>query len=703
MPRLPISLRSQLTLLAAALLILTWSLALYEIDRSKRAILHEANLRTIAQAQVFAEFARSNIKRINDLLLDLRTSWADGRTKFAAQIHRRHDVLADIAFQVAVIDETGRVAFSTLPNDNARIDLLTKQYLRAHATLPHADRLFISKPVKAAVSGKWTIHFTRPVLRNGVFAGIVVAFVDPQLFSSFSSQLYTGYKGIIAVAQPPGSLMARYPTVEAMYGQPMPESILRRMSHPVSGNLLVVTPVDGIERIYGYYRLPDYGLDFFVAEPVDQVLVPFQHYRTKVIGAALAISLLVILFSLQMGSSLSKEQKLSRELKSAKEQADEASRDKGRFLATMSHEIRTPMNGIIGMVQLSASDPDLNSRQRDNMKVIADSAGSLLTIMNDILDFSKIEAGKIRIEAADFSLHALMHELRRLYMPLASHKKLEFVHEVDPTVPQWVCGDQNRVRQILNNFLSNAFKFTGSGRITLNVDTCSSDLSHSRVRITVTDTGIGIVRDYQSQIFTPFTQADSSTTRSYNGTGLGLSISKHLAELMGGTVGMISEPGQGSAFWVELPMSAAPVPASTMQAPAVVVDSPPPRALRILVADDHPMNQMVLRELLRQIGYDDVQVVANGAEAVDAVDRDDFDLVLMDCQMPVLDGLDATRLIRAKGAAMPVIAMTAYATDENRANCLAAGMNDFLTKPLLIDALRGAIERVPPFQLLDQQ
>lgn len=698
-------LRSQLAGLAVVLLVLVWVTAFYEINRSKQSALHEAEVRTAAQAHVFAEFALSSIKRINELLIDLRFHWDDNWTQFAAHVQRRQDTLSDIAFQVAIIDSNGILAFSNLAPANTRIDLSDRKHFRIHADMPSADQLFISEPIKGKVSGKWSIQFSRPVFRGGIFDGVLVASVDPKLFSDFSSQLYTDGKGMLAVVRQSGQVMARHPAVEAVYGQPAPESILRAASAEVSGNVRGLAPIDGIPRIYGYYKLPDYGLSFFVGESMDEVLAPFYGYRTMITGTAVVVSMLVIFFCLQLNRSLGQQQAIRIELQAAKEQAETASQAKSRFLATMSHEIRTPMNGVIGMAQLSASDPTLSPRQRDNMEILVRSADSLLAIIDDILDFSKIEAGKLRIEAIDFSLFELMTELTRLYAPLASQKQIELLHRMSPAVPACVSGDPTRLRQILNNFLSNAFKFTPAGRITLNVENIDSRSTDSgslcsRVRFTVADTGIGIAADFRSQIFMPFTQADSSTTRGYGGTGLGLSISRQLAELMGGSVGVTSELGKGSAFWVEIPFSsshiATPAPHTVVTEPAAVVDR---RAWRILVVDDHHLNQLVSRQLLRQVGYEDVFVVENGAEAIEAVDRERFDFVLMDCQMPVMDGIEATKILRAKGFTMPIIAMTAHATQENRDDCFAAGMNDFLSKPLLIGTLRTAIENAAAAQL----
>jgi signal transduction histidine kinase/CheY-like chemotaxis protein/HPt (histidine-containing phosphotransfer) domain-containing protein len=380
------------------------------------------------------------------------------------------------------------------------------------------------------------------------------------------------------------------------------------------------------------------------------------------------------------------QRKADQELHAAKEAAEAANRAKTDFLDNVSHEIRTPLNGVLGLTRLLLAE-DLSQQQRRYVQLADASASSLLELINDLLDLGKIEAGRMELEDAPFRLDELLLQLQELYRLRAAEKGLRFEFDIGPNVPTSVSGDAGRLRQILNNLLSNALKFTQSGEFGLLVGRPIGPLGPDMIRFTVYDTGIGIPYDVQKRLFTRFTQAERSTSRKYGGTGLGLAIVKQLTDQMHGTVLLQSEPGRGASFRCDLPLRAAdePVPSA---APAIVRASGGVRTTRILVAEDNPTNQVVVRGLLAQAGYRDVTVVDDGQQAVDAALAGEFDLVLMDCRMPVLDGYGATMLLRARGFTAPVIALTANAAAGERERCLAHGMNDYLAKP--IDATRLA-------------
>jgi PAS domain S-box-containing protein len=380
-------------------------------------------------------------------------------------------------------------------------------------------------------------------------------------------------------------------------------------------------------------------------------------------------------------------------LAQARDAAEAASRAKSAFLANTSHEIRTPLNGLVGLARL-ARQPGVDPARRERyLQQIDDSAQSLSGVISDILDLSKIEAGKLRLEAIDFDLHALLESIEHGYAALAEARGLTLEMAVYPGVPRRVRGDPARLRQVLSNFLSNALKFTEQGSVRVEV----RPLAGSRLHFEVQDAGPGIDTAVQAKLFAPFTQADVSTTRRFGGTGLGLSICRELAELMGGAVGVISAPGQGSRFWAELPL-----PASTESGPessfAGLPDQPGPLAsLRVLVAEDNPVNMLIVAAFLEQWGVKATQV-GNGAQAVASVNAQadagtPFDLVLMDVQMPVMGGYDATRAIRQRhrAADLPIIALTAAALTSERDEALACGMNDFLTKPIDAQRLHDAL------------
>jgi PAS domain S-box-containing protein len=379
---------------------------------------------------------------------------------------------------------------------------------------------------------------------------------------------------------------------------------------------------------------------------------------------------------------------VERELARARDEAEAANRAKSAFLANTSHEIRTPLNGLVGLARL-ARQPGLDEARRTQyLAQIDDSAQALSGVISDILDLSKVEAGKLRLEQTEFDLHALLESIEHGYAALAATRSLALAMSIDAAVPRRVRGDPVRVRQILSNFLSNALKFTEVGSVRVAV----TRLADGRIAFEVEDTGPGIDEDAQARLFEPFTQADASTTRRYGGTGLGLSICRELARLMGGEVGLASRVGQGSRFWARLPLPTVDNDAPMSVFGPLEQQDNPLDGLEVLMAEDNPVNMMIAVALLQQWGVR-VAEACNGGEAVAAVTSRaaagrPFDLVLMDVQMPVQGGHDATRVLRRRfGAdALPIIALTAAALTSERDEALAAGMNDFLTKP--IDAQR---------------
>ena len=452
--------------------------------------------------------------------------------------------------------------------------------------------------------------------------------------------------------------------------------------------------------------------------PVSITLTQFDQAVERVVGYALLTCVAALVWTGWQSTQVL-HQRLRAEIelneamaetRAAQAAAERASAAKSRFLATMSHELRTPLNGMLGLAQLLEFAP-LAAQQREHVRLLRQSGTHLHEIVNDILDFSAIEAEQMRIANVEFDPRELVHEVLDVFGERAAAAGLLLEPRLGSGLPERVLGDQLRLRQILTNFVGNALKFTERGRIELEVGCMGSAEAVSgataTLRFAVRDTGIGIAPDALARVFDAFTQVDESYTRRFGGTGLGLAICRRLAELMGGRVRVESTPGLGSTFSVELPLQvvAAAAPAVLdAAATSALLDNPPAgRALSglVLMVEDNEINRLVCGEMLRSLGLE-FEIARDGAEAVAlAVDRR-FDLVLMDCQMPVMDGYAATSELRRRGVLarsgtrLPIVALTANAFEEDRRHALDVGMDDFLAKPTRLEALRETLaQRLP--------
>ena len=571
------------------------------------------------------------------------------------------------------------------------VNVSDRDYFKALKADPNLET-FNSAPVQNRGSGTWNIYIARRLNDpNGEFMGLLLGAMSLQYFENFFASTSLGVGSSVSLVREEGTLLASYPQSENI-GKQSSGSGQRALA--AGGNIRDLSANDQTMRIRSARMLPNYPVLVEVAQTEDNVLRSWRG-MAELLGAMSLVSTIVVLIAVFVIARWWKKQE---QLTQAAEAANAA---KSAFLAMMSHEIRTPMNAVLGLTS-TLLETNLDAEQRDSLLAIHDAGDNLLGILNDILDFSKLEAGRLSLEHIAFSPEALVQNTLSIIGPRASAKGLVIRSVNDSVLPLALKGDAGRIRQVLLNLLSNAVKFTATGEVVVSTRCLAQDGKLATIEWAVSDTGIGIAPENIGNLFANFVQADNSISRRFGGSGLGLAICKRLVEQMGGEIKVISTRGQGSTFRFSLTLPVAEHMAltehddQTVYAELKTRIAALGRPLRVLIVDDDATNRLVAAKMLKEFEVQN-NMACDGVEAITAASSFSYDVILMDIRMPEMDGLQATRTIRARGGRLqtvPIIAFTANAFAEDVEACHEAGMNDLVVKPVRKKVMVEAILRV---------